>query len=269
MSDDKLVITKDEASLLKMELESVCYKTGYEFLAQHNGFRPCKMHMVLGLPGAGKSTLIRSIVIDFLRNNPKKNLYIWLSEETVSEFKTGMLSHLDLIGSSSNVFVTSEQGMDKVTSTIFFEWLVEQSNLYGEGLFLFDNVTTSEVYNDKKPIEQTAFLKDMKKCTQELGFSTLLVAHTGKSVNPNMLIDSNDVRGSSSIANLCEFIYVLQMFISSGVKTQTLTLEKNRAYDTSCNRFILQYDRCERIYSVDVPLTIEYLRDLSKKRDRI
>ena len=268
-------MTPFEMKDMKINANKIYYESKFNFLFQHNGFRPANIHLLIATSGGGKSTTVRTLTIDVLPKIPKgKKLLIWLSEETSDEFyieinKTGIIDHGKELLNKLDIF--SEQEHIDLNDK---QLEVELKKLLDTGEYAFlilDNLTTSEMYMGKLPNEQGAFSKRLKAKIQEVKIPLILIAHTKADVTDNMpkLIESNDIRDSKSIINLAQFVYVLQTFYILEKRIQTLRITKARGYVIKQNMFILTFDEKTFMFSKDLAIPFDELKRIFKGRNKL
>ncbi len=244
------------------------FTSHYSFLNNINGFRSKLFHLLLGTSGSGKSTFCKSIAIDFLENNRFFNVLIYLSEETVEQylcdFMTSCKENHEIL---ENLNVVSEQ-QEAIVSIRNIEEKLDESKA---DLFIFDNITTSNFYLDKKPQEQAEFAKELKKLAANKGIPFLIVAHTTSSTkdNQNLVIDQNDIRGSKSITNFSEFIFIIQKFTAGEVYYPTIRIAKHRTVNPSNILFRLRFCKQKRLYTEDKAIDFEEFKEIFKNRDKL
>jgi GTPase SAR1 family protein len=248
----KIELTGDEIRSIQKRIETVHLVTRLNFLKQHKGLKPGKIHLVLGTAGGGKSTLRNTLIMDYLKNNPEKIVYLHLSEESISDFKTDLVDNPYMIPFLERIFISSEQD-DPVEDRAFeFTELMENVIKSQAGLFIFDNITTSDFYGET-PSEQSSASKKMKQLLGALGCATVLMAHTDSTVklSNKRMIDQMEVRGSKKIVNLAEFLYILQTFFEHGITYTILRITKHRASNVDEKIFRLHFDKTTRTYTKD------------------
>ncbi len=213
-------------------IERTFFETKLPFLKEQNGLRPGKMHTLLGPTGAGKSTMMKTFLKDFIENNWLDPVAIWLSEESFDDFRLEMSSfEIDHPEVRESIFVDSD-----LKYSCSFERkermaeLVKKSNA---SLFILDNITTSPAYEGRQYNEQAQFLQFLKALVKEQNAALLLIAHTKAGVGKYTpkLIDADDVRGNKTSANAADFLYIMQQWQIGETKFSTMRVEKNRIYD--------------------------------------
>jgi archaellum biogenesis ATPase FlaH len=266
-----LFLNEASKQLLQYQKNNVDNFSGLSFIGQHNGFRNGKLHLFLGTAGAGKSTLVRTILNDYLDNNAGDAL-VYLSEETLTDFASAIYqSNFDGIKGRriqimSEVDFLVEDGF-KMNADFLFRKLSETD----ASIIIFDNITTSMLYNDKKPDEQSDFVHKLKVLAHRINKPILLIAHTSANVNrySSGLISENDIRGSKSITNYVEFLYILQVFEVGESRISTIRNIKARDQETPNPLHILFYNHKYRIYSVAEPYKFEDFKEAFSKRNKL
>ena len=256
-----------EKKVLTKMVNEVHFYSRFKFINAHNGFRRGKMHVILGNPSSGKSTLTRSLMADAASNEGVKIL-LHLSEETEIDYKTE-IAKLGRVGDAlANVDIVSELGYYKKSQCVLtdLEKLIKENEY---DIVFLDNITTSATY--KEYLQQEATQRILKQIAIDWNIALIVVAHTGKEINSstNRLINVNDVRGSRSLANLAEFWYTLQNFVESENIHPTVHLEKHRGYNPGCKFYYLNYNPKYMSYTGDNELNFEAFNELYKSRNRL
>lgn len=260
---ESLYFTNDEAQNLLKKNSEMQFATNYGFLSAHNGFRRGSLHVLMGTAGSGKTTLIRSILRDFIfqRENKKFSAALWLSEESIEEYKTqfakGAPSHEQLM----STFITSEIDSKDMQLDVFINRIKDLR----PDFLIIDNVTTSRFYDNKRPEEQSRFVKYIKEITKEIECATLAVVHTKQGVydNQDRLIEIDDIRGNKSLANMAEFFYIWQRFQTGDNEYYPIMrIRKHRGQDLINSFFRFMYDKETRSYKRDYQIN---MGDISAK----
>lgn len=264
----KFSLTKSEVNTLNTVSKTEMFKTGFNFLKAHNGLREEKMHLFMASTGAGKSTLTRSLILDCLKNNADKNILLVVSEESIDDVKAEF-SRTDLIDiEKPNLFIIAEQTYPEENFLLRLGEYIKNNNIH---VMIYDNITTSFLYNDKKASEQFKIAKELKKITQHNFLVSILIAHTNAEINDNCsrLINENDIRGSKSIVNLVEFLYIMQRFELSGHFYPTIRIKKHRSQDPDDKMFRLVYNKATKLYQSDLKITFKEFKEAYDGRDKL
>lgn len=261
-----------EVEDLKKESNITHYPSKFNFLREHNGYKKGQMHLVMGISGGGKSTLIRSLLLDVLGSIEKKVL-VWLSEETINAFmveisKTGVFD--DESEPMNKVSIYSEIEQDKDAKAI----CIDMQNLIKSGEYdfiIYDNITTSKLYEGNKPKQQGEFAMWFKKQIAEADIPALVVAHTKADVteNINRIINDNDIRGGKGIVNLSPFIYILQRFREGTSIFPTITIQKARGTNVKDTIYLLNYTSRYYINAGDKKISFNIFSDAFASRNKL
>lgn len=268
----KIEITPNRQHELIKNHQTIFNQTNFNFLSQHNGLRPKKLHLVIGMPSGGKSTLRNTLIVDFLEQNPHKKAFLYLSEESEQDLLGDIAAISARSSALKRLIIFSEQdylGLVRKTQDRA-QFICDKIARSQCDLFVFDNLTTSQLYGNSFS-EQDEFCLDLKSKLLKLNTTNLLIAHTSSSIKNGLdgLIDMNDIRGSKTIVNLTEFLYVLQSFKIKNETINTIRIQKNRSYKTEKNFFMLNFDGQKRIYSFDVELGFDEFNTLYQKQNRL
>lgn len=266
-----LSIADSEKTTLKTLGSLTQIRTELDIFKSHNGLRPGNLHIVMGSTGSGKSTFIRSLILDHLRNNKTKNLLLYLSEETIEDLKYELALTDHDFTQGSNLYVVSEFEEKLESEDQVLRCFVEKFKSLNIKTFIYDNITTSRFYNDLTPKEQSMFVAKLKKLTAESSVATVLVAHTnaGISDNCNRLINETDIRGSKSVSNLAQFIYILQRFQTLEQWFPTIRLCKHRGQNPEDKIYKLSFDPKARLYKHTKAISFLALKEAYGLRDRL
>ena len=261
--------TKEEQDEYEKTLKEVHFQSLFGFLNAHNGFRRGCMHLAIGTTGGGKSTLTRSIIRDVICNNGDNVLLgLWLSEETISDYKQQLSIGLPVMDRLLKTDAQSElEFTDGFTEMRFFEWL----EFTKPDIVIFDNITTSKFYMDKRPDAQAAFATKLKNITKKLNFALVLIAHTDSSASDSQkgILNINHIRGAKTICNLVEFAYILQRFEIGQGFFPTLRVVKSRSQELLHSLYLLKYENKLRSYVSDSPLEFKKFKEAYGQRNRL
>jgi len=266
---DSGVLTKEEVAIWKKQSETRQFASNFQFLLSHNGWRRGKLHALLGASHGGKSTLVRTLVIDALCANKRVGLI--LSEETKVEFLTE-LSHSKFDDKLlENLFIMSELDNDIEGPRDFFEKLDEFHGADKLDIIFYDNITTSAAYMDKGFELQAKVARKLKKFTSLNEIAMVIICHTGAGVttNYNNLIEMNDIRGSKSIVNLIEFFYIMQTFHIGEQRNNTLRITKHRGQEVKNTMYMLYYFQSRRIFGKDEIVNFNKFKEIFKQRNKL
>lgn len=267
-------LSKREIETLKEMNAQVHYNSKYEFLRSHNGYRPSSLHMFLGISGGGKSTLARTLVNDLLKvpSETCPKVMLWLSEETYYSYME-QLSYCDGLMNLDKLIVCSEQdeeflSLSDTDKKKYFARAVMES---GTDIVIYDNITTSHFYADKSTADQLKFATYLKSCAIKRDIPIIIFGHTGGSATDfnDRILQPNDIRGSKSIVNLVEFLYVMQQIRSNQSIYSTIRVCKHRSQQVDHFLFLLIYCKDSRFYTRDKQLEFSSFKEMFKARDKL
>lgn len=259
---------QDEIGLLKKLREQVYFNSHFNFLKEHNGIRPARLHVFLGTAGAGKSTLARTMLMDLSENLNDKRMLIWLSEETTSEYFAELNEQFNPSKRNDILFFSEQETeLEPEQLIVEIEKIIIQSKV---SILFLDNFTTSKCWGFNVST-QSKFANDLKRICKKHGVATIIFTHTKKGIGANYekLIDKDDVKGSSHIVNIAEFFYIIQQFQHNQDKYSTLRIDKSRGQSIKQSMYLLQYNLKSNVYVCDKALNFEKFKELFKGRNKL
>jgi ABC-type multidrug transport system ATPase subunit len=267
----KATISDTEFHVLKEEKEEIHFNSGFNFLRAHGGYRPSKLSIVLGLRGAGKSTLRNSLICDFTSHNPTKKIALLLTEETEHDAKLD-LRQIGIIN-SQNIELRSRMSVDGLNK--FGKPLLQEIkdilSVEKSDLFILDNLTTDKTYNRLDPRAQGDLAWKIKELANELNIPFIIFMHPNKTVSETFdgLLSMSHIKGSGEIADLAEFFYILQQFEVGSVVCTTLRTTKYRGQKCNERIFKLMFSAERRFYTGDLLLTWDKFNEFYSNRNRL
>lgn len=268
---EQINLSEEEKIELRKDLAKTYFSSNFRFLGNHKGFRKGALHLFMAVSGGGKSTLRVSLINDFLERNPGKRILLYLSEETVRDFKTQVSMNYSLLD-LSRVFCLSESKLKNYCETkrqmldaITLEALRVQADI-----FIYDNLTTSSAYGQKYDDQELA-IDYLKQEIQQLNIPGILFIHTDSKIKKghDRIIDQSDVRGSRTIANVSEYIYIMQSFEEENEISTVIILDKSRTHTIKNKFYLLDYNRRERKYNYDSELTFGEFNELFANQNKL
>lgn len=253
---------------LKLEAGQVFFRSSFEFVNATNCWRPEKIHLFLSTTGGGKSTLVRTILLDMLGNVNKK-IGLYLSEETEKEFYTELaFSGYTDIKDFERVTIFSEQELEKSPTAqgtlINMKMLVDEHDI---DILLVDNVTTLDSYEASLK-NKTTITKGLKKLASISSIPIVVIAHTDAKFKQGQ-IDPNDIRGSKTLVNESHFIYALQPIVKSNGQRNFIAVKKDRGQPVKNKYFELFYYAQRRIFGKDEIVSFETFKEAFNSRDKL
>lgn len=257
-----------------MEKQKFQWETNLNYLKSHKGFRNANIHLFLGTSGAGKSTKMRTIIRDFLIQNPFETIAIWLSEETVDDFKDELAKFKDplLVQYLDNIYAVSEmEGMNRENLTELKSNFIRFLDETEPSIMIFDNITTSAMYDTLSVKDQTAMQGWLKAECIRRHIPFVFFAHTSAEITDsiNRLINQQDIKGSRGICNIAQYLYVMQRFELGRLYFPTLRVVKYRGYTVEERLYYLNYDKEESVFSLDWALPWEEFMEAFSKRNQL
>lgn len=261
---------KTEQKILLDEKNTTHFNSNFRFLKAHNGFRPGNTHVLLGTSGGGKSTLVRSIIVDLLCNIPKRKVLLWLSEETRLQFLTEFnYSQFDEYENNDFYIISemdnelSDEGLIRKIEDIVFSKKID--------IVVYDNLTTSQMYMGKSVSDQSKASKLLKKMATAWNVPMFVVAHARADIteNYNNIINMNDIRGGKDIVNQAEFFYIMQTFFSGNSRMTTLRMVKHRGYLPSDFIYQLNFSAKNRLFFSSDGIPFKKFKEAYKSRNKL
>jgi len=271
VSGKNLTISRTERETLKFISNHSWFKSQFSFLKSQNGFRKGKMHLLIGPTGSGKTTFTRSLLIDMIENNPDKKILLYLSEESLEDLKIELSKSDFSFQGKTNVYIISEQD-DAMESVNEFFTKVDGCVTKNEiDIIIFDNITTSDFYNDASVRDQGQFAKRIKNYCSAKQIPCLMIAHTDSKVSDNFngIINETNIRGSKTITNLVEFLYILQRFQIGKKFVQTLRIVKHRGQNPESKLYLLTFDQNKMLYTKDNSMNFEAFKEAYNERNKL
>lgn len=263
----KLRVVRDE--LIK-DSKVWHFSSALNFMDEHMGFRKGKVHLLLGSTGCGKSTMVRTLILDCIMSEKEYLTGVYLSEETEVDFYTELGATDVMDECYQKLHVISEQDKPANNPKLFMEHLVSMAEAGCEIIFL-DNITTSRAYENARPNEQGNIIDALKKFATKRNIALVVIAHTAKgSVSSNnRLIDVEDVRGSGALANASPIAWTLQRVDYDGLRASVVTIAKNRGYSVKNRYFLAKYHASRKVFCEFKPVQFSEIKEIFKARDKI
>lgn len=259
--------TQDQRKEIQEENDFEYFPTDFIFLKEHKGLRPGCIHLLISNSGSGKSCLMRKILIDTAQ---KKDVLLWLSEETKEDFLLATNDANIYSEIQKNIKIITEMSFDKKiaanSKSLYFHFEKAILSLNPKAVFL-DNLTTSRMYLNLRPAQQDELIWDIKNLCAKHGCPIFIVMHTRSEFSNNRLLDDSDVRGSKTIANICEYLYLFQCWEIAGQIYPTLRIRKARKHRVENKMFRLNFSREKNLYISDAKMSFETFIENFKNKD--
>jgi hypothetical protein len=263
-----LYFTDEEQAEFEASLREVNFHSKMGFANSTNGFRRGSMHLFISGTGGGKSTLVRTLIRDVLfhpKNNPL--VCVWLSEESIDEYRAmfsmGAISHERLLNTQGY----SEQDNQDATEKDFFDWV----EMHKPDILIFDNITTSKLYEGKRPAAQGEFASKLKNIIKKVNCAGIVIAHADSQQTNQKggLLDINNIRGAKTICNLTEFAYLVQTFRTPKNIFTTIRIAKSRSQNIIHDTYMLNFEPNTRSYVSDTAIPFEKFKEVYNERNRL
>lgn len=269
MTDDTLYMGEIQADTAKKMRDKTFLTSKLSFIKTHNGLRPGCIHLFVGLHGAGKSTLMRTLLRDILENNDLRRVGLWLSEETTSDVALEVCDLVDrdklkTVATFSELsFNHNNVDMNKM----FVQEFIERNK---PEVLIFDNLTTSPMYQASKYGDQIKMISWLKKIAEQKDIPVIIFAHTGKWVKRGGLcqIQLSDIAGNNTIGNYAQYAYIMQQFFVGDDIYSTMRIDKCRGYNITKRCFLLPYASAERVYRTSLGISHEEFTELLKRSNK-
>lgn len=260
----------EEVSSAVEENETVYFKVRFNFVNGHKGFRPGEFHLFFGTAGSGKTTLMRAIMSDCAVN---QRVLLWQSEENRRDLMITTAKQNLSPEIRKNISIISESDMkpELLGSVKAYQAYYEkQITLIKPGIVIFDNLTTSVIYESLNPTQQFMFFNWIQKFHKKIKIPILAVGHTKAGVFDGQphLVDLDDIRGSKSIPNGSPYVYIFQRFKVGGDYFAFIRVRKSRFHQHE-GVFHLTYDKNKNTYLGDAKINFEEFKLNFNKRERL
>lgn len=263
-----IYLTDDEYRLTFDELNKTQFASGLDVFKDHCGFKNGEIHTFVGTKGSGKSTWSKTILSELVVQG--KNVFLYLSEETVSKYSLGLntlfrrelkdVSRLE--GLLNKIIAVSElddfyKGFDDPVDR-FFNYLEKAIDDCSIDIIVFDNFTTSflsEININKQSESQ----RRLKEIATKYNLPILIFFHTSKNYNSSK-IDGDNVRGSATAVNISSYSYVIQQFKTDDKIRNIIHTEKARYHNKANKKYYEAFynyesgifDKCKQVSTYEV-----------------
>lgn len=263
---EKLSFTEKDIKDYENKSAMCNFRSKFNFFKSHRGVRENKMHLLISPTGAGKSTFVRSIICDMVFQNKDKKILLWLTEESIDDFRQEFSATVPVHEILENITMISEKGTNP-TETEVQQAIEDAVSIVEPDIIICDNITTSKLYMDKQVSRQSEvamWLKDFTKDT-----AVFIIAHSNGNGYEDKFLNENDIRGSKSITNLVEFLYILQPVRVGDRLYQFINIIKHRGQSISCKFFRLHYDYDLKSFGHDAPTDFSKIKEIFKQRNTL
>lgn len=269
--DMEVDFTDDHFKILKEYSNTIHYSSLLPFIRCHNGWRKGNLHVFLGKTSGGKSTLMRTLLMDALNSNQSSlTVGVILSEEK----KTSFLSEFNYSGKLTPLVkrlkVVSEQDYPQLrTSTKEWDAIFQRMCDEGCDIIFYDNPTTSQTYSNDFQ-KQSIRAGEYKQMAIRNNIPFVLFTHTaGVNENFNQLISEDHMRGSKELVNQAEFFYAMQTINEGNQRWGFLRILKHRGQEVDNFVYSLGFDPKFRAYGNVSEVDFKKMADTFKLRNKL
>jgi hypothetical protein len=230
------------------------------------------------MASAGKSTLLKGIVADTIKKTP---CLLWLSEEERDFYSKGIIDSFieDMSEAKRNLFwfeESNDENKDEIAK-IGRNWkkaadyIIDVIIQSGCLVVFFDNITTSRLYEDFGPQEQSNIIGEIRAFTEKAGIVFLFLAHTQKGINSslNRLLVTEDVQGSSGVSKKVECFFILQTFEIENKKISFINITKSRPIEGGVSSRFFNLNFSVNHYIGDKACGFETVKEAFKLRNTL
>lgn len=274
----KVGISAADCTESSMKHSTIFFNSRFNFLREVNGIRPSCTHCLLGLASAGKSTLMKAIVADTIKEKCK--VLVWLSEEEVAPYSKGIIEAYVGAGLQDNknkIFWFEESlheneiDENSKTWTQAVNYIIDKIVLSGCNVVFFDNITTSDLYGKFSPQNQADIIKRIRSFCSRSNVAFFFLAHTSKNVNSSIprLLTSEDVQGSSGVSKNTELFFILQTFDIGNRRFSFINITKSRPIEGGIKNRYFMLNFSGKSYSNDKTVEFEEINEAYKTRNKL
>ena len=262
----ELNLTEQDIKQYEVNSKTSDFRSSFNFFNCHRGIRKNKMHLLIAPTSAGKSTFVRSVLCDLVFRNKDKKVLLWLTEESIEDFKQEFSATVPANDVLKNITMISEMGTNPNEDEVR-GYIEEAIGMVNPDIVICDNITTSRLYMDKTNSQQAEISMWIKELTRTTTF--FIIAHTNGDGYESKFINENDIRGSKTLPNLVEFLYVLQPIRVGDRLFQFVNIIKHRGQPISGKFFRLFYDERIKSFEKDSKISFEEIKDVFKQRNSL
>lgn len=255
------------------------HESRFEFLKEINGIRPGILHALMGLSSSGKSTVLKSVVADTIKSC---KVLLWLSEEEAAFYSKGIVEAYignDLQQKKKNI-VWFEESDDENQEEIeavkknpnkAADYIIDVIIQSGCEVVFFDNITTSELYQEFSPQVQSTIIGKIRSFCGKSGVAFFFLTHTSKNINIylNRLLTSEDVQGSSGVSKKTEVFFILQTFEIASSKVSFINIAKSRPVEGGVKNKFFNLKFSVNKYVGDRPCEFNVLNEAFRLRNKL
>ncbi len=245
--------------------QKIHYKSRFKFLMAHKGVRPGTFTGLMGTAGAGKSTLVKSIISDCAEQIP---ITIYLTEEKTIDYEIKlheMKSKMENITFIEESMIPFDE-MDLEGAMII---LLENLFMVDSDIIFMDNITTSTLYERFGLKGQTTLVNKLRDFANNTGKTIFFIAHTKKDADNNgyKLFNGGDIRGTYQLYQQAEYFYIMQPISVKDQLFPIMQITKHRFHEINKRYYLLGFK--DGFYKFDMEINFDKIRDIFKKRNTL
>lgn len=253
--------------------EVIYFPSSFNHLKDHCGFRPGILHVLIGPKGGGKSSLIKSWLLELL--SQKRRVFLHLSEESTKQYLMAVVKALDsnvknhdaieeatqgLVVQSENSFDNQYQQKEMISSLEY-----DLRSAEAEILFI-DNFTTSVMSRQGIGAEAEEITK-LRALAEKLNIPVIIIAHTSKDYRNKEIAIGENVRGNMTISNTGAIIYTINSKLDHPEQPTVVLVDKSRYHSKAHKSYYrIQFDKTDGIYYQDTKISLETANNYWKEK---
>lgn len=266
-------MTTEEVEDIENEIKAQHFASRFNCFNIHKGIRKGELSTVIAPYGMGKSTFIRTMVCELLKQH--KKTYLFLSEEKPGFYKLPILKAFkkDLKAGDPNLYlknlnIQSQLEMEEKNRrlSVFLKNLEDTIQERDVEALIFDNFTTSFLGRSRIDV-QAQTVEALKELASKYSVAFILVVHTAKGTNIYQDIPTGEnVRGNATTTNVGSYNYVLTTYFRLERPRAFVIVDKAR-YHSKANKkvFELIYNEQSELFSHDEPSSFEIMQAIMAK----
>ena len=252
------ILTDTESFELDKRVLHEEFKSKFWVWREQRGLRNGFTHIILGQQGDAKSTFVRSTTLEILETHP---VYVYLSEEpsTVIQQQVKKYSKNRKV-CENNLYVRSEIDDKPACKEDLISGISSDIINYKIKCLIFDNLTTSRLYDGARPEDQIWISHELKQVGIKFDIPIVLVCHTAGTWIPKKyeFPKPAHIRNNKSVANLAECFYAIRLLNLPGqekpIKFNVIEVQKGRGITRDFYHYKFVYDKETMLFSEDTPL---------------
>lgn len=263
-------VERDDIRDAIYDLQEKKYPTRFKFTNITNGIRPGAFSVLLGTAGSGKSTLQKALLSDISKEH---QVLVWLSEEERKQYSIDLEHSEGGVNLKNIKFIEEKNFRGAIQKISSYEQIVDifrrAIKKYMFGIMFVDNITTSALFDNRKPDVQANLIYALRDLSCEENVAIFCLAHTQKNINSsiNRLIMQEDIQGSSSTTKASQFFYIMHQIECGNKKENIIQITKHRGFTPTDKFFHLVFNG--QCYTKDREIPFETVKEIWSKRNKL